>query len=77
MPDRIRGHAPIGDLPAGARRKGRQSGSRQGLSRRWLAAKPVQSSKEAWPMNTIAIVMILIFLAVIGVLNRYEFGRFD
>jgi len=28
-------------------------------------------------MTATAIVMILIFMAVIGIMNRYEFGRFD
>ncbi len=41
-----------------------------------LAAKPMGSGKRR-PMTTTAIVMILIFLAVVGILNRYEFGRFD
>jgi len=41
-----------------------------------LAAKPVPSRKRL-PMTATAIVMILIFMAVIGIMNRYEFGRFD
>jgi hypothetical protein len=40
------------------------------------AAKPDPSGKRL-AMNATAIVMILVFLAVMGLLNRYEFGRFD
>jgi hypothetical protein len=47
------------------------------LSRPRGAAKRQSRSARRHVMNATAIVMILIFLAAMGILNRYEFGRFD
>jgi hypothetical protein len=47
----------------------------QGLSRRVRAAKAIPVRQEGLAMT--AIIMILVFLVVIGVMNRLDFGRVD